>query len=127
MSLRARVLLGFVFIAIVLIGAGFVVTRIIEAHLTAQVDSQLTNASGPRPNGVGLRTPLPPPSASEQLTPLSPLYMGVVTSAGSVQTIFVPNLGAENTSVPVIDVEAARAAARSGEAYTTGSTTSGTR
>ena len=127
MSLRARVLLGFVFIAIVLIGAGFVVTRIIEAHLTAQVDSQLRNASGPRPNGVGLPTQLPPPSASEQPTRLSPLYMGVVTSTGSVQTIFVPNLGAENTPVPVIDVEAARAAARRGEAYTTGSTPSGTR
>jgi two-component system OmpR family sensor kinase len=126
-SLRARVLLGFVFIAIVLIGAGFVVTRITEANLVAQVDRQLTNASGPRPNGVQLRSQLPPPSISEQPTLLSPLYMGIVTSSGSMQTLFEPNLGSEDASVPVIDVTAARAAAEQGEAYTTGSTPSGTR
>ena len=56
MSLRARLLLGTVVIALVLVASAGVIARSTRVHLVAQVDDQLQDA-GPRLPGGGPQDP----------------------------------------------------------------------
>ena len=136
MTLRARVLLGLAVIAVVLVGGGLFVAQANEAHLIDQVDAQLASAAHPAeqllfaPNpgesGPGQRPTVAPPSdddASTTAEPPSPLYTGVLTADGSLQTLFAPNFGIDASSedLPAVDPAVAVASARTGEPFTVAS------
>lgn len=123
MSLRARVMLGFSVIAVVLVfAAAFVVTST-RSNLLAQLDSQLT-AIGPGglpPPGDGGPGEEPRSGGGADPSRPTPLYAGYVDGAGMVQTLITPNFDGSG-GVPRIDAAAATQAARSGEPFTTSST-----
>ena len=136
MTLRARVLLGLAVIAVVLVGGGLFVAQANEAHLIDQVDAQLASAAHPAeqllfaPNpgesGPGQRPTVAPPSdddASTTAEPPSPLYTGVLTADGTLQTLFAPNFGIDASSedLPAVDPAVAVASARTGEPFTVAS------
>ena len=114
MSLRARLLLGTVVIALVLVVSAGVIARATRAHLVDQVDAQLLDAS-PRLPGGGR------PDQQGQGPPrLSDLYVGRVTANGQLATIFAPNLRGDTAATPEVsaaDVERLRA----GDTVTVGS------
>lgn len=145
MSLRTRVLVGSVLIAVVLAVAAVMIARSTEADLIGQLDAQLATVPGRAPGLAGVR-PLPDGAARPAAPPadpagdvptaaqlrdaragaagaerLSPLYVGLVDEGGAVETVFAPNLTGETPPLPAIDAAAARAAAASGEPFTVGS------
>lgn len=136
LSLRARLLVGMCLIAVVLGIAATVVVRSIEAHLVAQVDSQLRTvppasmihrdvqrmrearqAAGdapPAPRGWLERDPPP--------VELDPLYLARVSADGTVTTLDAPSFWGELPSRPEIDgAEALAVAEEDGGPYTVGS------
>jgi two-component system OmpR family sensor kinase len=113
MSLRARLLLGTVVIALVLVVSAGVIARSTRAHLVAQVDDQLQDA-GPRLPGGRPGAPGGGPRR------LSDLYVGRISVAGELTTAFAPDLRGDTAPTPEVsdaDVEALR----SGDTITVGS------
>jgi two-component system OmpR family sensor kinase len=114
-SLRARLLLGTVVIALVLVVSAGVIARSTRVHLVAQVDAQLQDA-GPRLPGGGPQEPRGGPPR------LSDLYVGRIASGGALTTVFAPNLRGDTAPTP--EVSAAEVEAlRSGDTVTVGSNT----
>lgn len=134
MSLRSRLLLGVTAVAIVLIGAAVVVINTTEAYLMGQVDEQLASVAGRipdappgfPPDGAFDGSPQQPsaglPTPTDEPQQLSPLYLGFLTDAGEIETIFAPNLIDENAALPVLTRSQVVDAAESGEPFVTGST-----
>lgn len=134
MSLRARVFVGTLLIAVVLAVAAVVIARSTEAHLVAQLDAQLTTISRGPPGALGRLEPptadLADPariadrfgrrSAGAGTERPSPLYVGVVTEE-TVQTVFTPNLTGEPPPIPSVDTDMAIARAKTAEPFTVGS------
>ncbi|MGH9275150.1 MAG: sensor histidine kinase [Acidimicrobiales bacterium] len=113
MSLRARLLLGTLVIALVLVVSAGVIARSTRTHLVAQVDAQLQDA-GPRLPGGGPEDPERGPPR------LSDLYVGRISAGGALTTAFAPNLRGDTAPTPEVsadDVEALR----SGHTVTVGS------
>ena len=117
MSLRARLLVGIGFVALVLVVVAFVVPRITRAYLVDQVDAQLEQAvtSGRLYHGG----PPGPPDGG----PPSSLYVGVVDGTG-LDTVYMPNVFAEDPPVPKVSAGHVRAASRDGRPFTVESTSS---
>lgn len=110
MSLRARVLVGFAVIAVVLAVAAVATTRTTERQLLDQIDAELASAGGlqrfeRRPGGGG------PPTD----------FFGAILTATGAEIWFAPNVPGEAPPAPDIDFATARAAAASGEHFTTAS------
>ena len=121
MSLRSRVFAGIVLIAVVLGVTAVVVTRNTEAHLVAQVDSQLASVDKPlqRENGFG-------PDRGQNYAPSS-FYIAELRTDGEIEERSTPNVGDDVAPTPQIDVDTARDAADTGEAFTVPSTDSNVR
>jgi two-component system OmpR family sensor kinase len=125
-SLRARVLLGLAAIACVLVAAGLLVTRTTEAYLLDQVDEQLGRLGAPAPGGgpggLVINRQLPSGEVEGgQPERLSQIYVGFITEAGDLQTVFEPNLaGTGAAAVPDVSPDEAIAAAETGEPFTVG-------
>ncbi len=136
MSLRTRILGGMGLIAVVLVMVTVAITRIAEANLVDQVDTQLKEALGPIRRASGGFGPAGPPSPGEdrdlqgqlpiggaqqgtgpESDPLSSLYVGTVTD-GKVETVLSPNLRGANVALPSPDVQQVLAASRTGEPFT---------
>ncbi len=116
MSLRDRVLLALVVIALALVGVLVSVTRTTEANLLAQVDEQLAEAVEPvRRVGFGER------GGRRRGGELSSLYVGVVEGS-EVVTVVTPGLRGADSPVPSVSAEQALEAARSGARLSVGST-----
>ena len=103
MSLRARLLLGALLIALVLGVAAVAIVRTTYANLVDQVDAQLRSASerfgeGFRPGGPGDADD--PPGAPPAL---SSLYIGVVSADGELTTLRAPNLRGDDAPLPEVD------------------------
>lgn len=136
MSLRTRVLVGSVLIAVVLAVAAVMIARSTESNLVGQLDAQLAAVPGRAP-GLVVGRPLPDGAASDDPPAvfqirdgragaagserLSPLYVGIIDEDGTVETVFAPNLSDETPPLPSVDVDQARAGAASGEPFTVGS------
>ncbi|MGH8985395.1 MAG: sensor histidine kinase [Acidimicrobiia bacterium] len=125
MTLRARLLVGTVVVAIVLVAAAIVVTRTTERFLVDRVDEQLAAAIPFAERGLqsALPTGRPPDDADDDGTNPSTLFVGAIDPAGGLVIQATPNLSEEDPPVPDIDPARARAAARSGrpEPFTVGS------
>lgn len=98
MTLRARLLIGYAVVLVMVIAGGLAVVRIQESYLTELLDRQLQNAIGPVLRGPG-RAPPPTNEAEPQAQPLprdvdapvSDLYLARVT-ADEVQPVIVGQL-----------------------------------
>jgi two-component system OmpR family sensor kinase len=122
MTLRARVLLGSGFIAVVLVAVALLVARSTEAYLVDQVDRQLAGAAGSaRDLGWLDRRPGFPPPLADGRGPERPssIYQARIDAEGTVTTDFTPTFG--GGSVPVVDPDDARQAAEQDRFYTTSS------
>jgi two-component system OmpR family sensor kinase len=111
-SLRTRLLLGMLVIAVVLAVSAAVIARSTRSHLVAQVDAQLQDA-GPRlrpgpGNGPGEVAAGPR---------LSNLYVGTISRQGGLTTIYLPDLRGDTAPTPQVDA-AEVAALREGRAVT---------
>lgn len=112
MSLRIRLVLSAVLIALVLAIAAVTIASTTENQLMGQVDTQLRGASA--------RTGAPPrradPSADNP-DRLSSLYVGFVADDGVLRTAFTPNLATDDGPIPVLNATDL-AAMRDGEIIT---------
>lgn len=116
MTLRARLRLGMSAIAVVLVLAGVILARTTERHLVEQVDDQLREAS-PQLGGLPPRDGYGPPNgggndSQDGSTPttapaprLSRLYVGRVTVAERLVTLYAPDLYGEDGPVPALDTD----------------------
>ncbi|MSO87923.1 MAG: HAMP domain-containing histidine kinase [Acidimicrobiia bacterium] len=98
MSLRIRLILGAVLIALVLGLAAVTIARTTERQLVEQVDTQLRGASA--------RAAAPPRRPAQNAGTgdrLSSLYVGFVDRDGILQTAFAPNLATDNGPIPVVN------------------------
>jgi two-component system, OmpR family, sensor kinase len=119
-TLRARVLLGFALVALVLVVLSTVLARVTEQQLVAQVDAQLATAASAagRPAILqGIRDVRGPMMSRDDTLPSS-LFVGAVLADGTVATGPSPELG---TGVPATTPAQVLAAAESGEPFTTDS------
>jgi two-component system, OmpR family, sensor kinase len=120
-SLRARLLVGVAVVAIVLGVVAVTVTRATESYLVDRVDAQLTSAV-PRFGGDHF----PGGGGGGGGENLSSLYVGVVNSDGTVDTVSRPNLSDDNAPLPAMTVRQLEAA-KPGHPFTVGSQPSGSR
>jgi len=131
-SLRARLLVGTTLIAVVLVMAAVVIARNTEANLVAQLDTQLTTMVSGAPRFLAGRSVAQPVAADRPRTigppgeRPSPLYVGVV-DAGTLRTVFAPNLSGAAQPLPTIDAGLAASRSGTGQPFTAGSTGSGLR
>lgn len=127
MSLRWRVLAGFLLIGILLSLAAFVVVRSTAASLLAQLDQQLEDARGPLSRLDELPPPYPdaggggggggPGGGPEGYGPrLSSVYVLVCHPDGTQSAIATPDIG--DGELPDIAWAQAWSAAETGEPYT---------
>jgi two-component system OmpR family sensor kinase len=120
MSLRTRLLLGTLVIAVVLAASAIVIARTTRSHLVAQVDEQLQDAR-PRLRDGGPGDPPAGPGAGAPNGPrLSNLYVGVINRRGVLTTVYAPDLRGDTAPVPTVDAGDV-AALRSGRTITVGS------
>ena len=97
MSLRARLLAGMTFIAVVLIAVAVTITLTTRAHLINQVDDRLSSVGGLPPdsddhhgsNGQAPQTP----DSDDSPSRISDVYQGFVDTDGTLVTFFSPNVG----------------------------------
>jgi two-component system OmpR family sensor kinase len=99
MSLRARLIVGLVFVGVVLGLTVFLVTRATGQHLVRQTDSQLRSVSASGRERYGGRGG---PDDEEQL---STLYYAELFSDGTLKTRLKPNFGSDGETVPEFDVQ----------------------
>ena len=111
MSLRARLLLGFVAIAIVLVGADLVLAANVQKSLVDQIDQRLDGAIGPFTRGFGGRFPGPGPGGNPNATAtpdgdanrgFTEFFVAVLAKDGSVLYEQLPNLR-DGDPAPKID------------------------
>ena len=126
MSLRARVIAGMALIGIVLVAVAFVVADTTRAHLLAQVDDQLHEAS------YGARLALPhhggPDGDDRGPAVFGNFYVGHVAADGTVTTSALPNLSGDEVAAPNIPDADALALHKGEETFfTVSSNGSGTR
>jgi two-component system OmpR family sensor kinase len=123
MSLRARLLIGMLLVAVVLGLGAIVVTRSTETHLVDQVDAQLEAVPpGPlqgrsppqRATVEPRRVPFDVTDDDESQVQLSSLYLAIVSADGTVTPVATPNLSDETPPLPDIDGDDALAAADAG-------------
>jgi two-component system OmpR family sensor kinase len=108
MSLRARLLAGMTFIAVVLIAAAVTITLATRAHLINQVDNRLASVGGLPPdlddhhgsNGQSPQTP----DSDDSPDRISDVFQGFVDSDGSLVTFFSPNFGDGAVGPPDVGV-----------------------
>ena len=106
MSLRARLVAGMLFVAVVLVVVSVFITVTTRQQLIDQVDARLAAFSpGGRDGDFGRfpETPegevqLPPPDGGPERQ--SDAYQGFVDADGVLTTLFVPNLGDEEYAAP---------------------------
>ena len=104
MSLRARLLLGAVLIALVLAVASVAIVRTTRSNLVDQVDAQLRSVNERFGGGFGPGGPQQQTDDPQGAPPaLSALYIGIISSAGEVTTLRVPNLRGDEPPLPVVD------------------------
>jgi two-component system OmpR family sensor kinase len=129
-TLRARLLVAAGVVLAVMVATGVLVVATQRHFLVEQVDDQLEAAAGPvgrlPPAGSQTRIPGPPPSSPSSSPStggigadsgaLSALWVGAVYPDGTVVARIAPGLGP--SAAPVVDPAVARAAARTGEAFT---------
>lgn len=118
MTLRLRLLLGYVIVLAMIVAGAVAVVRIQESYLVGLVDRQLQNAMGPvmgRPDTGGPR-PIPSQSTVVSRTdmPVSDLYLAVLIG-GEVRPIIVGQLLEDQ---PALDVAGAGAALAAGQPVT---------
>jgi two-component system OmpR family sensor kinase len=128
MSLRARLIVGIVFVAVVLVGAAALVTRTTESDLLTRIDDQLTslptNGDGA---GGGPAGPGPRGHDDRPYTNLN-YYKGIVATDGSVTTAQTPSGANATVALPRISPDAALAALADRKPFTVDSNgSSGTR
>jgi two-component system OmpR family sensor kinase len=113
MSLRARVAWGIALIAVVLVGAAFVVTRTTRSYLLDQVDGQLADAV---PSARRLH---PGPGGAVPTPSISDLFVGFVND-GQLVTYVRPSLQPQEVSAPAVDASTLQTAATEhpGQAFT---------
>jgi two-component system OmpR family sensor kinase len=135
MSLRARLLAGMAFVALVLVVVSVLVTRTTRSELLGQIDDRLrglSSADGDK-DGDG-RFPFPDEGYGQAACPAPPpggfrdrysdLFEGCVDGTGTVTAIFTPNLpGEEDIGVPEISID--DIPERGTVLFTTGATASG--
>lgn len=113
MTLRARLLIGYAVVLVMVIVGGLAVVRIQESYLTELLDRQLQNAIGPVLRGPG-RVPRLPTVTEPQAQPLprdvdapvSDLYLARVT-ADEVQPVIVGQLLDDQPAITAGDALAA--------------------
>ncbi len=118
-------------VAVVLVLAAVVVTRVTTNYLTDQVDTQLLRFAGPATRPTVLPPSATPPGNS---TPpntrpadnLSTLYVGVFEGS-KLSTAVAPVRGSTSEAIPEIDRAAAQALVSDEKAVTVGSTDGSTR
>lgn len=104
MSLRARLLLGAVLIALVLAVAAVAIVRTTRSNLVDQVDAQLRNADERFDTVFGPGGPQEPTEDPSGAPPaLSALYIGFIDANGDVGTLRAPNLRGDDVPLPVLD------------------------
>lgn len=118
MALRTRLLLGAGLIALVLAVATMAVVRSTRANLVDQIDGQLA-AAGPQLS-FGPDGPRGGPTVGSDGPRLSTLYVGVITRAGDLVTVFTPDLLGTDAPVPRLD-DADLASLRAGRSTTVAS------
>ncbi|MGZ4786617.1 MAG: ATP-binding protein [Acidimicrobiales bacterium] len=115
MSLRARLLLGFVAIAIVLVGADLVLAANVQKSLVDQIDQRLDGAIGPFTRGFGGRFPGPGPGGNPNATTnpdgdatrgFTEFFVAVLAKDGTVLYQQLPNLR-DGDPAPKIDASVA--------------------
>ena len=111
MSLRARLLVGLGVVAVVLVGAAYLVTRTTERYLVDRVDQQL--ASVPLQGDVDHDHRGPDP-----FTNLNSVYIGQVNGDGSVTTVTSPYAAGDDVALP--DITREQVLARTDRPFTVG-------
>jgi two-component system, OmpR family, sensor kinase len=96
-SLRARLLIGMVAVALVLVAAAAIVTRITRANLVDQIDAQLQVAGVRVGDGPGA------PGPGEGGQRLSTLYVGFLSAGGVLTTVAAPDLAGDEAPTPRLD------------------------
>lgn len=125
MSLRARLLLGMLALAAVLVLSAIVITGSTRSHLIDQVDAQLRDASlqlRPRPGALPAR-PINADADADADGPtpaLSHLYVGTISATNRLVTLHLPDLRDETAPLPVLTADDI-ARLRSGQAVTVSS------
>ena len=97
MSLRSRLLVGLGVVALVLVGAAYLVTRTTESYLIDRVDQQL--ASVPLQGGGDSDHDHHGP---DPFTNLNSVYIASVNADGSLSTVTTPYAGAGDVALPNI-------------------------
>ena len=120
MTLRARLIVGMVVVAVVLAGAAVFITRATESYLVERVDDQLAAAVPPARNAIAGNRPGRPggqggPGGPQGTPSLNALFVGVVESDGTIRTIATPSLAGESVPVPSVPEQAVAAAKQSGQ------------
>ena len=100
MSLRRRLVLAFLAIAVVLAVADVVIIRTVDGSLYGQIDDRLSNTVG-RAFGPAPRTPIPQPGQDQ---PFSELYIATWNASTGELTVISEGVGADQ---PAPDVTAA--------------------
>lgn len=109
LSLRARLLAGVAFVAIVLVAVAGVIIVTTGDRLIDQVDSRLVSLApgiGDERNGPIFdpgQVPLPPPDDFRFRERVSDTYEGTIDADGVVTDVFLPNTGGDDASPPDID------------------------
>jgi two-component system OmpR family sensor kinase len=93
-SLRRRLVLAFLAIAVVLAVADVVIIRTVDGSLYGQIDDRLSNAVGPA-FGPSPRNPIPQPGQGQ---PFSELYIARWSSATAEITVISDGIGANQTA-----------------------------
>jgi two-component system OmpR family sensor kinase len=104
MSLRARLLMAAVLIALVLGVAALAIVRTTRSNLVDQIDAQLRSVDERFGTGFGPGAPQGQPEDPSGAPPaLSALYIGVISASGDLTTLRVPNLRGDEPPLPLFD------------------------
>jgi two-component system OmpR family sensor kinase len=120
MTLRARVVVGMLFIAVVLTGSSYLIMRSTQARLVDGVDNQLDDVldraidAADRYEQLNGDSQTSPPEGPEHL---SRMFIGTVDPQGRIHTSVGPN-ATEETPLPLIDAGKAIRAVNSHKAFT---------
>ena len=124
MSLRSRLVAGFLAVALALVGADFAVALLVRHSLVAAVDQRLVvPRTGPRLGGAespgfpagaaGTATTQPPPSVPRQPS-ISDLYIAVIDANGRVESRNANTVG-KNVQPPDIPTDILKKATPTGQ------------
>ncbi len=130
MSLRARLIAGMGFVAVVLVVVSVVITVTTRDQLIGQIDERLTTFSPFQLDGDGNVQSVLPRFTLTDVPPLRPpidglervsdVYQGIVGSDGVLTTVFVPNVGDRTYGEP--DISEGDLPTNGSRVFTTGAT-----